>query len=222
MFLKREEDQSDYKFFYNNKQVNINDEIDIKVHDSSIESVLDNIFKGTDITYKIVKNHVVLTNKRIEETQSESVNQDKKSVSGKVTDQNGEPLIGVNVVVKGTTTGAMTDIDGIYRLENVPTNATVEFSYIGYVQQSVNIGNRNRLDIILSEDTQKLDEVVIVGYGSFKKRDLTGAITQVKGDEIANLPLRSAADALQGKAAGVTITASSGSPGSLGDVRIRV
>ena len=115
----------------------------------------------------------------------------------------------------------MTDIDGIYRLENVPANATVEFSYIGYVQQSVNIGNRNRLDIILSEDTQKLDEVVIVGYGSFKKRDLTGAITQVKGDEIANLPLRSAADALQGKAAGVTITASSGSPGSLGDVRIR-
>lgn len=219
--FKAIEDQSDYKFFYNNKQVNINDEVDIKVHDSSIESVLDNIFKGTDITYKIVKNHVVLTNKRIEETQSESVNQDKKSVSGKVTDQNGEPLIGVNVVVKGTTTGAMTDIDGIYRLENVPANATIEFSYIGYVQQSVNIGNRNRLDIILSEDTQKLDEVVIVGYGSFKKRDLTGAITQVKGDEIANLPLRSAADALQGKAAGVTITASSGSPGSLGDVRIR-
>lgn len=219
--FKAIEDQSDYKFFYNNKQVNINDEVDIKVHDSSIESVLDNIFKGTDITYKIVKNHVVLTNKRIEETQSESVNQDKKSVSGKVTDQNGEPLIGVNVVVKGTTTGAMTDIDGIYRLENVPANVTVEFSYIGYVQQSVNIGNRNKLDIILSEDTQKLDEVVIVGYGSFKKRDLTGAITQVKGDEIANLPLRSAADALQGKAAGVTITASSGSPGSLGDVRIR-
>ena len=115
----------------------------------------------------------------------------------------------------------MTDMDGNYILENVPSNATVEFSYIGYLQQSINVGNKSNLNVTLAEDTQKLDEVVVVGYGSFKKRDLTGAVSQVKGDEISNLPLRSAADALQGKAAGVTITSSSGSPGSLGNVRIR-
>ena len=102
-----------------------------------------------------------------------------------------------------------------------PPMATVEFSYIGYLQQSINVGNKSNLNVTLAEDTQKLDEVVVVGYGSFKKRDLTGAVSQVKGDEISNLPLRSAADALQGKAAGVTITSSSGSPGSLGNVRIR-
>lgn len=135
--------------------------------------------------------------------------------------QDGEPLIGVNVVVKGTTIGSMTDMDGRYVLENVPSNAIVEFSYIGYLQQSINVGNKSSIDITLAEDTQKLDEVVVVGYGSFKKSDLTGAISQIKGEEISALPLRSASDALQGKVAGVTITANSGSPGSLGDVRIR-
>lgn len=219
--FKAIENQSDYKFFYNDNQIDVNDKVDIKVQESPIENVLNDMFRDTDITYKIVKNHVVLTNKKIKEAPVESVNQDKKRITGKVTDPDGEALIGVNVIVKGTTLGSMTDVDGNYLLDNVPDNAIVEFSYIGYVQQSINAGNRSRLDIMLSEDTQKLEEVVVVGYGHFKKRDLTGAITQVKGDDIANLPLRSAADALQGKAAGVTITSSSGSPGSLGNVRIR-
>lgn len=219
--FKAIEDQSEYKFFYNDNQVNIKDLVDIKIQKGPIEQVLNDLFVGTDITYKIVKNQVVLTNKKMQEAETLAMSQSGKRVTGKVTGQDGEPLIGVNVVVKGTTNGAITNIDGKYILENVPENAVLEFSYIGYTQQSVSAGTKSNLDITLSEDTQKLDEVVVVGYGSFKKRDLTGAISQVKGDEIANLPLRSAADALQGKAAGVTITASSGSPGSMGNVRIR-
>lgn len=219
--FKAIEDQSEYKFFYNDNQVNIRDLVDVNIQKGPIEQVLNNLFVGTDITYKIVKNHVVLTNKKMQEAETLVMNQSGKRVSGKVTGQDGEPLIGVNVVVKGTTNGAITNIDGKYILENVPENAVLEFSYIGYTQQNVNAGTKSNLDIKLSEDTQKLDEVVVVGYGSFKKRDLTGAVSQVKGDEIANLPLRSASDALQGKAAGVTITASSGSPGSMGNVRIR-
>lgn len=219
--FKAIENQSDYKFFYNDNQIDVNDLIDIKAQESSIEHVLNDIFKGKDITYKIVNNHIVLTNKKIKDNLSDSINQDGKRISGKVTDQTGEPLIGVNVVVKGSTIGSMTDIDGNYLLENIPDNAVLEFSYIGYVLWSETVENKDRIDVVMSEDTQRLEEVVVVGYGQFRKRDLTGAITQVKGDDIANLPLRSAADALQGKAAGVTITSSSGSPGSLGNVRIR-
>ena len=144
-----------------------------------------------------------------------------KPVAGKVTDASGDPLIGVNVLVQGSTIGGITDIDGNYYLADVPENAVLIFSYIGYNTLNTALNGRNVVNVMLIEDTQKLDEVVVVGYGSFKKSDLTGAITQVKGDEISNLPLRSASDALQGKAAGVTITANSGSPGSLGDVRIR-
>ena len=219
--FKAIENQSEYKFFYNDNQINLNKRVDVNIHEESIEQVLNNVFRGTDITYKIVKNHVVLTNKTMKDTELPSTNQNRKRLTGQVVGQDGEPLIGVNVVVKGTTIGSMTDMDGNYILENVPSNATVEFSYIGYLQQSINVGNKSNLNVTLAEDTQKLDEVVVVGYGSFKKRDLTGAVSQVKGDEISNLPLRSAADALQGKAAGVTITSSSGSPGSLGNVRIR-
>jgi TonB-linked SusC/RagA family outer membrane protein len=219
--FKAIENQSDYKFFYNDNQIDVNTLVDIKAQDSSIKNILNDIFKGTDITYEIVRNHIVLTNKKIKESPFDSVNQDGKRISGKVTDQAGEALIGVNVIVKGTTIGSMTDIDGNYLLENIPDNAVLEFSYIGYVLQSVSVENRDKIDVSMSEDTQRLEEVVVIGYGQFRKRDLTGAITQVKGDDIAHLPLRSAADALQGKAAGVTITSSSGSPGSLGNVRIR-
>ena len=157
----------------------------------------------------------------IENNSMPSVAQAHKMLKGRVIDKNGDPLVGVNVMVKGTTTGSITDVNGNYSIEGVSNNATLVFSYIGYTSVEMQAGNKTTINLTLQEDTQKLDEVVVVGYGSFKKRDLTGAVTQVKGDEIANLPLRSAADALQGKAAGVTITANSGSPGSLGDVRIR-
>lgn len=126
----------------------------------------------------------------------------------------------MNVTVKEGTTGIITDVEGNYQIENLPSHATLSFSYIGYLTQEIQVGTQSIIHITLLEDTQALDEVVVVGYGSFKKRDLTGAISQVKGEDIASLPLRSAADALQGKAAGVTIISSSGSPGSMGTVRI--
>ena len=196
--FKAIEDQSEYKFFYNDNQINLNKRVDVNIHGESIEQVLNNIFNGTGITYKLVKNHVVLTNKTVKSTELPSTNQNGKRLTGQVIGQDGEPLIGVNVVVKGTTIGSMTDMDGRYVLENVPSNAIVEFSYIGYLQQSINVGNKSSLDITLAEDTQKLDEVVVVGYGSFKKSDLTGAISQIKGVEISALPVRSASAALLG------------------------
>ena len=214
--FKAIEKQSDYKFFYNSDQVDLTKTVEVKAEGSSIENVLNQVFKGTSITYRIVNNHVVLTNNN---TNEKAINQQSRRISGKVYDSNGESLIGVNVVVKGTNQGSITDINGSYSLDDIPANAVLVFSYIGYNTMELPASQAAR--VIMQEDTKKLDEVVVVGYGSFRKRDLTGAVSQVKGDEISNLPLRSASDALQGKAAGVTITSTSGSPGSMGTVRIR-
>ena len=214
--FKAIEKQSDYKFFYNSDQVDLTKTVEVKAEGSSIENVLNQVFKGTSITYRIVNNHVVLTNNN---TNEKAINQQVRRISGKVYDSNGESLIGVNVVVKGTNQGSITDINGSYSLDDIPANAVLVFSYIGYNTMELPASQAAR--VIMQEDTKKLDEVVVVGYGSFRKRDLTGAVSQVKGDEISNLPLRSASDALQGKAAGVTITSTSGSPGSMGTVRIR-
>ena len=103
--FKAIEDQSEYKFFYNDNQINLNKRVDVNIHEESIEQVLNNVFRGTDITYKIVKNHVVLTNKTMKDTELPSTNQNRKRLTGQVVGQDGEPLIGVNVVVKGTTIG---------------------------------------------------------------------------------------------------------------------
>lgn len=148
--------------------------------------------------------------------------QQGRSISGKITDAAaGEALIGVNVVIKGTASGVVTDADGHFSIANVPADAVLSVSYIGYLSREIAVNRQSVLQIALTEDTHSLDEVVVVGYGSFRKRDLTGAVSQVKGSDIASLPLRSASDALQGKVAGVSVTSTSGSPGSMGTVRIR-
>jgi TonB-linked SusC/RagA family outer membrane protein len=169
-------------------------------------------------TIKLILIGLCLTTTQL---QANPVTQQGRRVTGMVADAKGEPLIGVNVVVQGTANGSITDHNGNFSIENVSSDATLVISYIGYLTQEIKLNGRSSVNVTLVEDTLKLEEVVILGYGSFKKRDVTGAVSQVKGDDIAHLPIRSAADALQGRAAGVTITATSGSPGSMGTVRIR-
>lgn len=210
--LKQIEDQTDYLFVYN-KNVNLSNKVTVNAKDETVAEVLDQMFDGTNIVYAMEGNNILLMNRT-------AIQQKGTVITGIVEDVSGMPIIGANVTIKGTMKGTITDVDGKFTLE-VGEGAVLIVSYIGYVEQSVSVGKQSSITVTLKEDTQALDEVVVVGYGTFKKSDLTGAITQVKGEEIANLPLRSAADALQGKAAGVTITANSGSPGSLGDVRIR-
>ena len=130
----------------------------------------------------------------------------QKKVSGIVKDATGEPIIGANVVVKGTTNGTITDIDGNFSIE-VPEGATLLITYIGYNPQEVRVGASNTLDITLQEDSQTLDEVVVVGFGSQKKANLTGAVSSVKMDEIiGDRPIISAADALQGNVPGLLVS----------------
>ncbi|MCD8164996.1 MAG: TonB-dependent receptor [Bacteroides sp.] len=143
-----------------------------------------------------------------------------KTVSGTVVDDANEAIIGANILVKGTTNGTITDIDGNFSLSNVADNATLQVSFLGYITQDVAVSGKTHLSIRLKEDAQALDEVVVVGYGVQKKSDVTGALVSVGAKELTARPVNNAFEALQGKAAGVDIT-SNERPGSLGDVRIR-
>lgn len=162
-------------------------------------------------------NSFAVSNNNVKATQSV---QQQKTVKGSILDENGEPMIGVSVVVKGTTTGTITDFDGNFSL-NVPANAkTLEISYIGYKTQEVQIG-KTPLSIKMQPDNQLLDEVVVIGYGTMKKRDLTGAITSVKSEDVVMNPGTNPMQALQGKVAGLDITRESGQAGSEVKMQLR-
>ena len=138
-----------------------------------------------------------------------------RAISGKVSDTGGSPLPGVSVTVKGTTQGAITDAAGKFSTQ-VANNATLVFSYIGYKAQEVKVGSQSTVDVSLEDDAASLNEVVVVGYGSQKKSQLTGSISSVSGKEIAELPITNARQALQGRAAGVDVTQAGSKPGGGG------
>ena len=143
-----------------------------------------------------------------------------KSVSGTVVDKAGEPVIGASVVVKGTTNGTITDFDGNFSLQGVPNNGTIQVSFVGFKTQDVSVAGKSSIKVTMVEDTEMLDEVVVVGYGVQKKSDVTGALTRVDGEQLNTRPVNNAFEALQGKAAGVDIT-SNQRPGEIGSIRIR-
>lgn len=143
-----------------------------------------------------------------------------KAVTGTVTDQTGEAVIGATVMVKGTAIGTATDIDGKYQLQNVAADAKLEFRYVGYTPITVDVKGRSVIDVVMKEDAANLDELVVVGYGVQRKADLTGATTNVSGKQLTEMPVKNAVEGMQGKAAGVDIS-SSQRPGEIGDINIR-
>lgn len=142
-------------------------------------------------------------------------------VHGIVKDKTGEPMIGVNVLVKGTTNGTITGIDGDFTLTGVKKSDVIQFTYIGFKSKEVKYNGQSSLDVILEEDTETLDEVVVIGYGTVSKRDLTGSVASVSSEKIAAVPVSSAAEALTGKLAGVNITTTEGSPDAEMKIRVR-
>ena len=147
--------------------------------------------------------------------------QQANKVSGKVTDASGGSLPGVSVVVKGTTTGTITDANGKYTLSNIPANATLLFSFVGMKTHEVAVNGKTNIEVTLEEETIGLDEVVAVGYGTMKKSDLTGAVASVRGEDLAAYPVTNASEALQGKIPGVTITSVDGRPDAKVSIRVR-
>ena len=151
-------------------------------------------------------------------TKMYSTQQDNTCV-GQVVDQKGETVIGASVIVKGTSNGTITDLDGNYSIK-VPSKATLTISYIGMKTLDIAVKGQSQINVTLSDDTQALDEVVVIGYGTVAKKDLTGSVSSVSAKQIAAIPVSSASEALQGKMAGVSITTTEGSPDA--DVKIRV
>lgn len=176
------------------------------------------MLKNTDLTYNIEGINIIL--RRRSEKHSLQVIQQVHKITGTVVDKAGLPVIGANVIVKGTTNGTVTDVEGRFSLE-IPENAVLLVSYIGYVEREMQVGDESALSIILQEDTQALEEVVVVGYGTQKKINLTGAVESISSDVIEDRPIKSVADALQGTALGVTVTSAAGQPGEFSKIKIR-
>ncbi len=179
----------------------------------SIKEVLDNFSALLGLSYSQKGSYIVLSSHKVKETSALLVDRQKKTITGVVTDEMGEPIIGANVIEKGTTNGIITDIDGKFTLEVAP-GAVVQVSYIGYNTQEVKIGNQSALAIRLVEDTQALSEVVVVGYGVQRKVTTTGAVTKLEGDEINKMTVVNATKALQGLSPGITVVDRGGAPGS--------
>ncbi len=215
--------QTDIVFSYDTslESLRVNN-VSVKAEDEEIESILDQIFKNTGIKYRIDDRIVVLYAEAKTPLAKQNVTQQStKRISGIITDPNGEPIIGANVIVKGTTTGVITGLDGEFQLD-VPQNSTLLISYIGYLSQEIPVANQTTFNITLNEDTQKLDEVVVVGYGIMKKGDLSAAVASVANvDKLLERPISSAEEMLQGQIPGVTITSNGGHPDSNPKITIR-
>ncbi len=216
--LEKIEAQSEFFFFYNNKVVKLDKKISVDLKDKTINEILDALFKDTDIEYTITNRQVVLSGKETGNLISE---QQKKSISGKVTDSSGGLLPGVSVVLKGTTTGVITDNNGSYSINNVPEKATLQFSFVGMKMQELKTNGQTNLDVTLFEETVGIDEVVAIGYGTKKKKDIIGSIATIKSEELVQTSSASVINALQGRAAGVQITQNTGLSGSEYQVKIR-
>jgi TonB-dependent starch-binding outer membrane protein SusC len=211
--LSHIEKQTNYRFLYNTALKGIQQKISIDVHDAGIDEVLRNILTGTDLTYKALENNLIVILSASQQLPSDL------QVTGKITGENGEPLPAVSVTLVGTDRGTATDASGDFTI-TVPTGGTLRITYVGYVTQEIKIGNEAQINIRLLPSANQLNEVVVVGYGTQKKIDVTGSVAHVKGDELSKQPVLTATQALQGKVAGVQIT-SSGQPGSMPQVIIR-
>jgi TonB-linked SusC/RagA family outer membrane protein len=202
------EKQTEYYFLFNYEQINSDKKINVKLSNSKIDEVLNTILEGTGLKYSI-KNRQIIISKgssgELNEQYSSSSVQQQKSVTGKVTDSTGGPLPGVSVVVKGTTTGTITDFDGNYSLGNVPANATLQFSFVGMKAQEILVSGKTNISVTLIEETVGIEEVVAIGYGTQKKSDLTGSVDRVSVGEKAAQSNSNLLQALSGASAGVNI-----------------
>ncbi|MEG3659933.1 SusC/RagA family TonB-linked outer membrane protein [Arenibacter palladensis] len=208
--------QTGYRFFYNVKEIDVTQKISIKVDKETIKEVMDKLSVQANFTFKINKQQIVLTQGLIP---SNTVQ--KNEVNGTVRDKDDNPLPGANILEKGTTNGTQADFDGNFSIEVSDKNAILVVSYIGFSKREVPLNGQSSISVILEESAAALDEIVIVGYGSVKKSDLTGSVVSLSEEDLNQVNPVSADQLLQGRAAGVQITQASHAPGGGVSVRIR-
>lgn len=230
--IKTIEDQSDFLFLYQEGQVDLNRHISIRAEGKQLQEILDEVFKGTGNIYIVSDRQIVIGKapRKALEAQLAAIQKDLKTtieqpqqreITGKVSDQSGQPLPGATIVVKGTSQGTVTDADGNYSLSNVPPDATLVFSFVGMETQEINVGNRTRIDVTMQEGAVALEEVVAIGYGSIKKSDLTGSVSSVRGELISDRQTLQLSQGLQGAVPGLMVTKTGNKPGDDATIRIR-
>lgn len=211
--FKQIEQQTDLFVDYNVSVIDETKVINKLPAKGNIKVVLEKLLEGLNCSFSFSNNHILIVEKKI-------VPSKKQTVKGVVKDGMGFPVIGANVIEKGTQNGTITGVDGSFVLQ-VEDNAILNFSYIGFLDKMVPVKDDSPINIVLAEDTQNLDEIVVVGYGTQRKRDLTGAMASVNAEKIAEQATTNAVQALQGKVAGVNITQDSWNPGASGSIQIR-
>ena len=215
------ESRSTLKFFYDNTKINTSTIVEEGSWGDDINVVLEQAFANTDIAYKVVDNTVILSPKGASQSPTQGKTQHVgRTITGSVIGADGEPVIGANVVVKGTSIGTITDFDGHFSLE-VPADAVLHISYIGYLNQDIAVKNRRNFQVRLIEDNKALDEAVVIGYGTQKKADLTGSVANISTDKLNTQSNTTISQALQGKIAGVEIVSNGGAPGGSTRVMVR-
>ncbi len=217
--LLKIEEQSEFYFMYSEKLVDVNRKVSVNIKNQKIDEVLDDLFAKTNVKYTVKDRFILLTT--VEVSGNEITAQQQRTVSGTVTDNTGQPLPGVTVVVKGTTQGTVTSTDGEYTISNIPENATLQFSFVGMLTKEIVVGNQTTINIEMAVDAIGIEEVVAIGYGTVRKRDLTGSVSSVSSENIRIAPVERFDQAIQGRSAGVMVRSGNYKPGSSQTVSIR-
>lgn len=207
------EKKSEYRFLYNDALISPDMTVNIHAKDVLVPEIVGHILSGTALTYKLIGTHLIVIAAKNTDIQA-------VALKGRVTDSSGNALVGVTIRVKGASLGTVTNANGDYALE-VPDNAVLVVSYIGFETKEVAVGNQSTLDIVLHASSAGLNEIVVIGYGTQRKSQVTGAISSVNAAELDNMPVSRVEQSLQGRTSGLTVAASSGQPGAASTVRIR-
>ena len=221
--FKEIQKKSDYVFFYKDNVLKNNKKISLKLNNVKVSKILDQVFLNTDLNYIIVEKQIVvkkIENKNSKSSKEEDSQVQEKTVSGIVSDNNGQPLPGANILIQGTTKGVQTDFDGKYSIA-VNQGAVLVVSYIGMTTKKVTVGINSTINIVLNEDAASLDEVVVVGYGSQTKESLTGSVSKVASKELEQVPVSTFEQSLRGSVSGLQASAADGAPGGNTQIRIR-
>jgi TonB-linked SusC/RagA family outer membrane protein len=219
--LEEIEKQSTYRFAFSSQFVDMDRKVSVVLEGADISEVLKQLFANTEIDFKIEDEFIILIPKIYDPAAQKSLvnneqnfQQQGKTITGKVVDPQGEPVPGASIVIKGTTRGTITDMDGNYTLPEVPEDAVLVFSFVGMKTQEITVAGKNTINVQFQEELMGLDEVVVIGYGTVKKSDLTGSVGVLESDQLDEQTNTNLGTALQGKIAGVNIESSGGAPGA--------
>ena len=214
------EDQSEFYFYFKKEELKSKDLVSVEIKDAFVNEILDQVLAKTGLEYKIIDRYVVVKEKGTADPEI-TMQQQERKISGKVTEQSGASIPGASVVIKGTTTGVITNNNGNFSMSVPFDTKTLVFSFVGMKTLEIALGNQNTINVTMQQNVIGLDEIVAIGYGSQKRSSITGAISTMGGEDIVNMPVTSLSNALAGRLSGVFVNEASGAPGYAANIQVR-